>query len=109
MNKNGFTLIELLATITIIGIVVTMVSINISKAFEVPDDNQEIKNILEEAACVYIELNENKDLKEKCITSSCIIKSADLIKAKLIYSDDIKDDEKIEIKWIDNKKVCTLK
>ena len=32
MNKKGFTLIELLATITIISIVTTMISINIFKA-----------------------------------------------------------------------------
>ena len=109
MNKKGFTLVELLATITIIGIVVTMVSINISKAFEVPSDNQEIKSILEEAACVYVELDENKDLKEKCLSTSCLITSSDLIKAKLIYPEDVKKEEVIEVKLIDKKKVCTLK
>mgnify|MGYP002509255094 CR=1 FL=1 len=43
MNKKGFTLIELLATITIISIVTTMISINIFKAHEFERMNNEKK------------------------------------------------------------------
>lgn len=109
MNKNGFTLIELLATITIIGMVAVMVSINISKAFVLPDEKQNMKSILETAACVYVELEENKNLKKECLKSSCLIKSDDLIKAGLIYAEDIDEEEIIEVKSINNEKVCTLK
>ena len=66
-NKKGFTLIELLATITIMTIIATMASINTVKIFDEKEKSAKKREqeIIEASACVYIELNKNKDLKEQ--------------------------------------------
>lgn len=111
MNKKGFTLIELLSTITIMTLIATIASINIIKIL----DEKELENkkreesIIEKAACVYIELNKNKELKENCLTIGCDIDTDTLIKEGLIDEKEISKKERIHIEKENLEKKCTMK
>ncbi len=56
MNKRGFTLIELLSSITIMTLIATIASINITKIFDNKKEEQikREENIITSAECVYI-------------------------------------------------------
>ncbi len=110
MNKKGFTLIEVLSSIALIGMIATIASINIVKIFD--NKNNESKknneNIITTAACVYIELEANKNLKEECLNTSCEITTNDLINAGLLNEEDIEKTETIKIYSDNNEKKCII-
>lgn len=111
MNKLGFTLIEVLATISIMALIATMVVINMPKMFENSYAKNENNNnsLIEEAACLYIELNKNKDLKESCLNNGCDISIDDLIKEGLITEDIVGNSNFIHIEKYNNEKKCKVR
>lgn len=111
MNKKGFTLIELLSTITIMTVIATMVCINIVKIFDNKDkeEKKSKESIITNAACIYIELNKNNDLKEKCLSIGCDISSNDLIKEGILNEEDVDNSKIIHIEKENNEKKCTIK
>ncbi len=112
MNKKGFTLIELLSTIAIMGLIATMTSVNI---IEMLDDkkakNEQNKNsIISTAACVYLELDENKELKEQCLTpAGCDLTTDPLVAKGLINEEDVDNPKVIHIYKENNTKKCIVK
>ncbi len=108
-NKKGFTLIELLATITIMTIIATMASINTVKIFDEKEKSAKKREqeIIEASACVYIELNKNKDLKEQCLKEGCKISSNTLIKEGLLLEEDVDNETFIHITKKNNEIICT--
>lgn len=111
MNKKGFTLVELLCTITIMGFIATMVSVNIVNIFEEKEKASEISknSIVTEAACLYIDLDENKSLKENCKAYNCDITTEQLIKRGLLNESDVDNPEVINITYHNNEKICQIK
>lgn len=111
MNKKGFTLIELLSTITIMTVIATMVCINVVKIFDNKDKEEQKskENIITNAACIYIELSKNNDLKEKCLSIGCDISSNDLIKEGILNEEDVDNFKIIHIEKENNEKKCTIK
>ena len=59
MNKLGFTLMELLVVIAIIGIMGTIVTVNLSRSFREAKENgcKEFVKRIEDGACVYASLS----------------------------------------------------
>lgn len=110
-NKKGFTLVELLSTITIMTLVVTIASINIVKIFDnkKEEEEQTTKEVIEEAACVYIELDKNKVLKESCLTNGCFINTNTLIQEGLLNEKDVDKQKVIHIRKENNEKKCIVK
>lgn len=110
MNNKGFTLIELLCTISIMGLIATMACANLNTIFKTKEqislDNK--NNILEEAACTYLELEANKDLKTKCLNIGCKISSKTLISNNLIDSNMFPDEIFINVKKEKNEKKCFI-
>ena len=104
MNKKGFTLIELLATITIISIVTTMISIN-----ERMNNEKKKTKIITSAACIFIEFERNYNLKQECLTTGCDINSQELIKAKLLNENDVNNNIIIHISKENLEKQCKIK
>ena len=111
MNNKGFTLIEILACITIIGLIATIASTNITKIFTKKEEttNNVKENILTTAACLYIELDKNKDLKETCLKNGCDITTNDLLKAGLLEKEDVSNLKVIHIYKENNEKKCQIK
>ncbi len=110
MNNKGFTLIEVLASITIMGIIAVLASINFLTYYEEKEElsNKNTNEIIETSACLYIELNKNNLLKEKCLTLGCTITTDDLIKEGLLLSKDISEKKTINIYRENNEKKCTI-
>lgn len=111
MNKKGFTLVEVLSTITIMTIIATMVCINMDKMFNNnnTEKNKNNNEIIETAACLYIELNKNRELKNECIQNGCEIKTDLLIKEGLIDKEIVSNYHIIHIEINNNEKRCTIK
>lgn len=111
MNKKGYTLIELLSTITIMSLIAVIASINIVKIFD--DKEKEAKkseeSIITTAACLYIELNKNEQLKANCLQNECDITTDTLIKEGLLNEEDVSNTKVIHIKKENNEKKCTIK
>jgi len=89
--KKGFTMIELIITIgliTILGLVIVMnMGSNLSKNQE--KQYEEFKHTLENAACVYIDLNVAKNLKNTCKTNkTCQVSVSNLLSNGLIEEQD---------------------
>ncbi|MCM1053231.1 MAG: type II secretion system GspH family protein [Ruminococcus sp.] len=110
MNKKGFTLIELLSTITIMGLIATVASINIVKIFDNKDSETENTkhDIITTAACLYIELESNSILKEQCLTDGCLVSTTTLINAGLLYEEDIEKEEIVKIYKDKQEKKCVI-
>ena len=111
MNKKGFTLIELLCTIAIMGIIATIASINLVKIYQ-NKNNEKVQiqnNIIETAACIYIELQENTSLKDNCLTNGCDISTDTLITNGLIDEKDVDNPKIIHIFKENNTKQCKIK
>ena len=91
MNKKGFTLIELLSTIAIMSIIATVLTINIVNIFSEKEKASEenLNHIITTAASIYIELSENKDLKETCKIKGCNISTDTLIENGLLSEEDV--------------------
>lgn len=111
LNNKGFTLIEILATIAIMAIIATMTTINMAKIFKdknkITTDNK--NSVIENAACVYVELKENKNLKNECKKVGCNIKAEILIKIGLLNETDVDKDQNINIYYEKNEKQCKIK
>ena len=99
MDKKGFTLIELLVTIAIMTLIATILTFNVLNIFDhqkkVADENKD--RIMMSAASVYLELNENKDLKETCKTHGCKSPVKTLIYAGLLNEEDVDKNQVIHI------------
>jgi len=111
MDKRGFTLIELLACITIMTLIATMACINITKSYannEIEEQKRK-EEIITSAACVYIELHKNIELKKECLKAGCDISSNDLIKEGLIDEEDVDKSKVIHIEMQNNEKKCIIK
>lgn len=111
MNKKGFTLIELLSSVTIMTLIATIASINIVKIFDTKKEEAKTseKGILTTAACIYVEMDKNKALKNKCLTSGCEISTDILIKEGLLNESDVDNPEIINIFKENNEKKCIIK
>ena len=111
MNKKGFTLIELLSTITIMTLIATIISINVIKIFDTKEKETKAseESIITSAACVYIELNKNEQLKNICLTSGCDITTDILIEEGLINEADVSNKRVIHITKENNEKKCTIR
>ena len=111
MNKKGFTLVEILSSITIMALIATIASFNFVKIFdnekEIGENNKD--NIITTAACIYIELEENKNLKNTCLTNGCEITTDTLIKSGLLKDDDVNNTKVINIYKENNEKKCVIK
>ena len=130
-KKNGFTLIELIATVVLIAVLATVILVNMT-GIKSNEDNSKAarfqKNI-EEAACAYIDMNENTALRQRCKNNSsaaeCKIKLSTLSSnsVALIDPDDIDPvtNDKVgnegnciyvQVKWNNNggykQKVCEM-
>lgn len=105
MNKKGFTLIELLATIAIMTVIATVLTINILDIFEskkkITDNTK--NNIIATAANVYLELKENKNLKENCKVNGCSITVNTLILKGLLNEEDLDNSKVINIYYENNE------
>ena len=105
MNKKGFTLIELLSTITIMTLIATVLTINVLNIFENKKKiaEESTNNIIITAANVYLELNEQKDLKENCKINWCNRAVDTLIKEGLLNESDVDNLKVINIYYENNE------
>ena len=117
-KKNGFTLIELLIVIAVIGLLGTIVTINLSKTLENTKTercNDYIKEV-EEAACVYVGLSKNSSIASACRNNGCDINLSTLVEEGLLDEKthtDLKNTEycqayqdKVNITFNDGEKIC---
>ena len=131
-KKNGFTLIELIAAMALLAILSTVVLVNMVGIKHNQEEAQSVRfeNDIEEAACTYIDMSTNSELRQRCKSDSsrneCKIKLDTLISdsVALIEPDlfdpltnkkaiEEKDDIYVQIKW-ENKsgykeKKCEMK
>lgn len=72
MKKNGFTLVELIATITLIALIATVILINVVGMKSNQDETmaKRFKTTVEEAACTYIDLSTQTELRNICKSNS---------------------------------------
>ena len=105
MNKKGFTLIELLSNITIMTLIATVLTINVLNIFENKKKiaEESTNNIIITAANVYLELNEQKNLKENCKINGCNIAVDTLIKEGLLNESDVDNLKVINIYYENNE------
>ena len=120
MIKKGFTLMELVAAVIIITIISITVTISLKNAYRKSEEKKyaEFKREVEQAACTYIDLTANRDIKSSCFPlGSCSVTVNKLISSGLIGEDliDPSTDEKVNqnlivnISWdADSAKKCTL-
>lgn len=110
MNKKGFTLIELLSTITIMTLIATVLTINVLNIFESKKNiaEERTNNIITTAASVYLELKENKALKESCKIKGCNISINTLIKEGLLNENDVDNSKVINIYYENNEQKYTI-
>lgn len=137
MKSKGFTLVELIATMTLVAILATVILINMTGVKSNEDQNQadRFKKDVEEAACAYINMLDNVNIRNDCkdngynthntniITYDCKIKVRDLAsdEINLIDEDEIDPstnkkaseiDKYVRINWVTNgeykEQKCTL-
>ena len=110
MNKKGFTLIELLSTITIMTLIATVLTINVLNIFESKKNiaEERTNDIITTAASVYLELKENKELKESCKINGCNISINTLIKEGLLNENDVDNSKVINIYYENNEQKYTI-
>lgn len=117
-NNKGFTLIELIASIGLMILIATIVTVNLNHMKEKREQSKitEFKTKVQDAACVFIDLTVNKVKKSNCYPN-CTVSVDDLIKDGMI-SDDLINPKtnqainpslQISVSWDSNgKKTCTL-
>ena len=65
-------------------------------------------SLMTTAACLYIELEDNIDLKNTCLKNGCTINTNTLINAGLLNEEDVPKNKNITIKKENNVKTCTI-
>ena len=118
MNKKGYTLVELIAVFVIIAVISTVVILNFDHSIDKGNEKKEKAFVadLEKAACIYIDLRDNKTIKDNCYPN-CNVTTQELITGGII-SDDLIDpstnnairtDLTINVVWDANgEKICTF-
>ena len=98
MKKNGFTLVELIATMVLIALLATVVLINTTgiKSNQDEASSSRFVSTVEQAACTFIDLSINADLRQRCKNDSsldeCKISLATLIRDDVaLIDEDLKD------------------
>ena len=118
-KKNGFTLIELIVTIAIMALIGLVISTNMLGMFSKEQDKEyeDFKRRVEEAACMYFDVEKQMIDRDECRNNNCEVRIADLI-TKGYIDEDLKNpstgnvidkNQKIEVKWINNEKQCEYK
>ena len=90
--KKGFTLIEIIITIGLIAIIGTVIVSNLSVSYTKQQEKQyeNFKDTLEKAACTFIDLNMNANLKKTCQSNgNCTVTVQNLLKEGLIEDEDL--------------------
>ena len=105
MNKKGFTLVELLASLAIMSIIATVLTLNITGIFKKKEQalNENRQNLIITAANVYLELNQNTNLNENCKLKGCTISVSTLIKEGLLNEEDVNNSQVINIYYENNE------
>ena len=108
MKNKGFTLIELIITITLVAVISLSIGVSVSGMLSRQKEKQaeELKKTIEEAACVYSEVED---------TSATSVTLKTLIEAGLLDKDltnpitkiPLEENDKVEINWYNNEKTCT--
>lgn len=82
MKKNGFTLIELIVTIGLLCLLGTVIVTNLSSNLSNQQDStyREFKRTLEDAACVFIDMNVGSAIRNTCkTTGTCKVSMKNLL------------------------------
>ena len=110
MNKHGFTLIEILVSITLMALIATAASVNLINVLNAKNKTNEGNKdkIITTAACLYIELAKNEELKEQCLTTGCSISTTTLINEGLLNDEDVDKTKVINISKENNTKICKI-
>lgn len=113
MNNKGFTLIELLIVIAVMGLLGTIITVNLTNTLNNTKDNNctEFVNSIEEAACVYVELS---DSKVNCSRTGCTFKLELLINEGLVEEKldectkkELDKNATITVSYNNGEKICT--
>lgn len=113
MKKNGFTLIEILVVIVLLAAVSVTVGVNMSGMAERQKEKEikEYKETLENAACVYAEINNiltSSEVSIKTLIDAGLInKNLKNPETEANVSSD--GDRTVKIIWTNNEKKCSLK
>ncbi|MCI8575614.1 MAG: type II secretion system protein [Bacilli bacterium] len=87
-NQKGFTLIELIATIALMVLMGLIIVNNLNSLFSNREDEdvRDFKELLENAACTYIDLSDPliKQKKQTCKSSGCTVTTNVLIQNSLL-------------------------
>lgn len=90
--KKGFTLIEIIVTIGLIALIGTVIVSNLSATYtkQREEQYQNFKRVLENAACVYIDLDVASSIRSTCRSNgSCTISVSTILQEGLIEDDDL--------------------
>jgi prepilin-type N-terminal cleavage/methylation domain-containing protein len=127
MNNKGFTLVELMVTLVLIGLMSTIILVNVVGLQSKTEDQSYNAFVakIEAAASAYIDEQQNTYLREACfnVKDGCNISLKTLIEEGLIDADlkdpqdnsHVKENHCVNIKWEQDgsanykKKVCTYK
>lgn len=108
MKNKGFTLIELIITITLVAIISLSVGVSVSGMLsrQKEKDAEELKKTIEEAACVYSEI---EDSTATSVSLKTLIESGLLDKDlnNPITKEDLNENSTVSITWNDYEKTCT--
>ena len=111
MKDKGFTLIELIVTITLIVIISVTVGVSITGMLDRQEekDTEDYVNQIQDAACVYAEIN---DIRSNDTVSIGELIAAGLLDSSLkIPSNDNPitpyNNDRVSITWDNGEKTCT--
>lgn len=92
--QKGFTLIELIITIGLLAVIGTVIATNMTGTLSKRQEEQyeEFKTTLNNAACTYIDLNNQSELKQTCLSNkSCSVALQNLLTSGLVKESDLVD------------------
>ena len=108
MKNKGFTLIELIITITLVAVISLSIGVSVSGMLSRQKEKQaeELKKTIEEAACVYSEV---EDTSATSVTLKTLIEAGLLDKdlTNPITKNPLEENDKVEINWYNFEKTCT--